>query len=96
MQNYVPRFSFEISEEQRMRADKLIGTYGLRKAIFSKILDDVLDLIEQRGGIAIGILMTPRIKPRYLLPSMTEVEEESKPKRQRKSKSKGEKDGESK
>ncbi len=79
--DYTPRFSFEITEEQRLRATKLIGTYGLRKAIFSKILDDVLDLIETNGGVAIGILMTPKIKPRDILPSMHEVEATVKPKK---------------
>jgi hypothetical protein len=68
--DYIPRFSFEISEEQKSRADKLIGQYGLRKAIFSNILDDVLDLIEEKGGIAIGVMMSAKIKPRKIIPAM--------------------------
>lgn len=73
--DYKPRFSFEISEEQKQRADRLITTYGLRKALFSVVLDDVLDLIEDYGGIAVGILMSGQAKPRDILPTLTSVKE---------------------
>lgn len=73
--DYKPRFSFEISEEQKQRADKLIVTYGLRKAIFGMILDEVLDLIEDYGGIAIGVMMSKKVKPREIIPSMKRAKE---------------------
>jgi len=72
--DYKPRFSFEISHEQKSRADRLITTYGLRKAMFGRILDDVLDLIEEFGGLAIGIIMSDNAKPRDIIPSMQQVE----------------------
>ena len=72
---YKPRFSFEISWEQKARADRLISTYGLRKAMFGNILDDVLDMIEEFGGMAIGIIMSDGVKPRDVIPSMKKVEE---------------------
>jgi hypothetical protein len=70
---YKPRFSFEITEEQMLRANKFLAQYGLRKAIFGKVLDEVLDLIETHGGIAIGIMMTERIKIKDILPTMKDV-----------------------
>ncbi len=73
--DYKPRFSFEISEEQKLRADKLLTTYGIRKAIFSKVLDDILDLVESYGGMAIGILMSDKCKPHDILPTMKEAED---------------------
>ena len=73
--DYKPRFVFEITEEQKQRADKLLTTYGLRKAIFGAVLDDVLDLIEDYGGVAIGVLMSGSVKPRDILPRMKETEE---------------------
>lgn len=73
--DYKPRFSFEISEEQKQRADRLIATYGLRKAIFGLILDEVLDLIEDYGGIAIGVMMSKKVKPREIIPSMKRAKE---------------------
>ncbi len=72
-EDYKPRFSFEISDEQKQRADKLITTYGLRKAIFGKLLDETLDLIEEHGGMAIGVLMSPTVKAREIIPAMKEV-----------------------
>lgn len=73
-EDYRPRFSFEISEEQKVRADDLLGSYGLRKALFSIVLDDVLDLIEAYGAIAIGAIMSKQIKPRESLPSLKTAE----------------------
>ena len=70
---YRPRFTFEISEEQRLRADKCFPTYGLRKAIFSRILDDVCEIIETHGGLAIGIMMSGRVKLSEIIPTMSEV-----------------------
>lgn len=70
---YKPRFSFEITEEQMLRANNLLATYGLRKAIFGKILDDVLDIIETHGGMAIGIMMSEKVKPREIISTMREV-----------------------
>ena len=74
-EDYKPRFQFEITEEQKMRADRVIVAYGLRKAIFGPILDDVLDLIEEFGGVAIGVMMSGKTKPRDILPSMKRAEE---------------------
>lgn len=71
--DYKPRFSFEISEEQQHRAGVLLAQYGMRKAIFGYILDDVLDLIEERGPLAIGIMMSGHLKPREILPIMKGV-----------------------
>ena len=73
--DYKPRFVFEITEAQKQRADQLLTTYGLRKAIFGAVLDDVLDLIEEFGGVAIGVLMSGTVKPRDILPRMKETEE---------------------
>ena len=77
-EEYKPRFSFEISEEQRDRADTLLSQYGLRKAIFSPVLDDVLDLIEEYGGIVVGVMMSGKVKPRDIIPSMKKAEEAGK------------------
>lgn len=55
------RFLFEVTEEQSIRANRVLSQYGLRKAIFGKILDDVLDIIETDAGMAIGLLMSERV-----------------------------------
>lgn len=70
---YKPRFSFEITEVQKERADNLISVYGIRRSLFGIILDDVLDLIEKNGTIAIGIILDRAARPREILPSLSKV-----------------------
>ena len=72
--DYKPRFSFVITYDQKERADRLLENYGMRKALFTKILDDVLDLVQDHGGIAIGIIMSGTLKPREILPSLKQAE----------------------
>jgi hypothetical protein len=74
-EDYKPRFTFEITLEQKQRADHLITQYGLRKAIFGPILDEVLDMIEQYGGVAIGALMSGQVRPRDIIPAMKRAED---------------------
>jgi len=69
---YKPRFSFEISEEQMIRANRLLAQYGLRKAIFGKILDDVLDAIEVDAGMTTGLLMSEKIVMKGITTALTE------------------------
>lgn len=73
VEDYKPRFLFEITEDQKNRADRLISQYGLRKAIFQPILDDVLDMIEEHGGVVIGVLMSKAVKPREIIRSMKQA-----------------------
>jgi hypothetical protein len=73
-EEYKPRFSFEISEEQKFKADSLINVHGIRRALFSIILDDVLDLIDTHGNAVVGIILDGQAKPRDILPSMAKVE----------------------
>lgn len=73
-EDYKPRFTFEITEEQKRRSDKFLSAYGLRKAVFGPVLDDLLDLIEEHGPMAIGVLMSGKVRPRDILPSMKLVD----------------------
>lgn len=75
---YKPRFSFEISEEQKQRADRLISTYGIRKSVFSVILDDLLNMIEEHGNLVIGVLLDGAAKPREIMPSLAKAERKAK------------------
>ena len=77
-EDYRPKLSFEITDKQKQRLDKLLTTYGIRKAILSVVLDDILDLVEEHGGVAIGILMSKQVRPRDILPQMQEAERKGK------------------
>ena len=72
--DYIPRFSFEISMEQKDRAASLIPQYGMRKAVFGRILDEVLDMVEQHGALVLGIIATNETKPREIIPSLNKAE----------------------
>ena len=77
-EDYRPRFSFDITEEQQLRANKLIATHGMRKALFQPILDDVLDLIQEHGQIVAGIIMDGRVRPRDVVPLLKKAESRAK------------------
>lgn len=73
-EDYKPRFSFEISEDQQRRSNKLLATHGIRRAVFSVILDDLLNLIETHGQIIVGVILDKGTKPREIVPSMAQAE----------------------
>lgn len=72
-----PRFSFEITPEQQERANRLLDLHGARRAIFSILLDEVLDLIEEHGQIIIGILLqaAKSNRTREIIPSLRKASE---------------------
>ena len=78
LEEYKPRFSFEVTEDQKARADRLISVYGIRKSIFSIILDDLLDLIDQHGNLIIGVILDGAAKPREIMPSLAKAERKAK------------------
>lgn len=67
---YRPRLSIEITEEQFFRKQKLIPYYGLQKVLFSVLLDEILDVIEQNGLEFIGPIMNKQINLKEILPSL--------------------------
>jgi hypothetical protein len=67
---YKPRFIFEMTEDEKLRSDKYLGQFGIRKAIFQPILDDVLDMIEKHGDKFIGVLVSGLVKPREVIQSL--------------------------
>ena len=71
--NYIARFAFEITDEQKEKADNLIGVYGIRKALFGIILDDILNLIETNGNIVIGAILDGAVKSHEVLPSIAKA-----------------------
>ena len=75
---YKPRFSFEISEELKQRADRALSTYGLRKSVFEIVLEDVVNLIEEHGQVIIGVILGESVKPREILPTLAEAERKGK------------------
>lgn len=73
-EDYKPKFSFEISEELKTRANNLLSTYGLRKSVMTPILEDLLDLIEKYGQVVVGVILDGKAKPREVIPIMKKAE----------------------
>ena len=71
---YKPRLSIEITDEQQQRINKLFGTYGIKRAVISILLDDLLDLIELHGQVVIGIILEGAAKPHKILPTLRSEE----------------------
>jgi hypothetical protein len=69
-----PRFSFDITEEQQARAFKLLNLHGMRRAIMSLLLDEVLDLIEEHGHVIVGILIERAARVRDIIPALKEAQ----------------------
>lgn len=77
--SYTPRFSFEITEEQKDRINKTaLSQYGLRKAIFNIILEDVLNMLETHGPGTLGVLLSGAAKPREIVPTLNSAHEAGK------------------
>lgn len=77
-QLYVPRISFEISEELKARTDKYLSTHGIRKAIMTPILEDLLDMIEEHGQIVVGVILDASVRPRDIIKTMQKAERKAK------------------
>ncbi len=54
---YRPRLSIEITEEQYNKMNKVIP-WGVRSRLFSVIIDDLVDVIEMYGEMAIAAIIT--------------------------------------
>jgi len=76
-EGYIPRFSFEISEDLKERANKLLTTHGLRKALMTPILEDLLNMIEEHGNIVVGIILDGSAKPREIVKSMAKADQKA-------------------
>ena len=72
--DYRPRFSFDITQEQQERAFRLLNLHGMRRAIMSLLLDEVLDLIEEHGHVIVGILIERAARPRDIIPGLQEAQ----------------------
>jgi len=74
MSDTKPRFSFEISEEQSKRAFKIFSEYGQRKAIMGRLLDEVMDMVDEHGYMVFGFILDSGTEVRKIVPSLAKAE----------------------
>lgn len=71
--DYKPRLSIDITQEQYDRLQTLVP-WGLRRQLFSFIIDDLLNLIETQGEAVIAVVLTRSLKPREVIKLMKDAE----------------------
>jgi hypothetical protein len=74
MPEYRPRILFEITEEQQALADKYLNTHGIRRAVMSALLQELLDMIDEHGYMVVGILLDKNVRVRDIVPSLSKAE----------------------
>ncbi len=67
--NYRPRLSIEISEEQQQALQSRLH-HGEGKAVFTAIIDDLVNLIDEHGNLVVALIAGRKVKPREIIPSM--------------------------
>lgn len=59
-ESYKHRLSVEITEKQYFALQKHLE-YGLRRQLFSIIIDDLIALLERGGALSFGAILTGKI-----------------------------------
>lgn len=62
MSDYRPRLSIDLTEEQRRELDRILYHHGFRRAVFSIIIDDLIDAVNKHGPKIISALLSRAIK----------------------------------
>ena len=57
---YTPRLSVEITDEQYDKLKRLIP-WGVKNTLFSIIIDEVIELIEEHGTVVIAGLLNKKL-----------------------------------
>lgn len=78
-EKYIPRIAFEITEEQKQNLDRLLP-WGLLRGLFSVIVDDVIELLDEHGTIVIAAIINKQLSIKDLK-SIKEVLPKEKKKR---------------
>jgi len=76
---YRPRLSIEITEEQRLKLNKLIP-WGVGRELFSAIIEDLIEVLEEHGEIIIAAMLSRKLKVQNL-PTVSKILEDKKKKR---------------
>ena len=60
---YRPRLSVELTPEQYQKLSNLMP-WGIQRHIFAAIVDDLIDLVESQGEMALAAILAKSISPR--------------------------------
>jgi len=68
-----PRLTVELTEEQYNRLQALIP-WGIQRPFFSLIVDDVIEVLEKKGEVALALVLDRYIKPREVVRLLHDIE----------------------
>jgi len=60
--DYRPRLSIDLTEHQRKELDRILYTHGFRRAVFSVIIDDLIESVNRHGPDILSGLLARAIK----------------------------------
>lgn len=72
---YRPRLAIEVTQEQRQAIQRLFP-YGTQRAFFSKIIDELIKVVEIGGNRAIVAILTEAISFKTISPTLGRIIEE--------------------
>jgi len=78
-EDYRPRLSIEISEEQQSSLQRLIP-WGLKNQVFSTIIDQLIPLLELKGSEVLALILTNDLTVSHLLKEKLKDGKHRKPK----------------
>ena len=78
-EEYRPRLSIEISEEQQSSLQRLIP-WGLKNQVFSTIIDQLVPLLERKGSEVLALILTNDLTVEHLLKEKLKDGKHTKPK----------------
>lgn len=59
---YRPRLSIDLTDEQREALDRILSVHGLQRAVFSVLVDDLIESVDKHGYDVISGLLSRAIK----------------------------------
>lgn len=69
-QDYKPKLSVELTPEQHQSLQAIDIPHGWIRAVFSVVVDDIIELNAVHGPQSLALIIAGRVKPSEVLPSM--------------------------
>ena len=73
-ESYQPRIAIDVTPLQLSKMQELLR-WGTRNALLSAIIDDVIEMLEEHGSLAVALILDKQIKPRECVRTLKEMED---------------------
>jgi predicted CopG family antitoxin len=71
MSEWRPRLSIEITKDQYLKLQNLVP-WGVKGALFSELVDGVIELLEKEGEVVIAAILSKQLKAKDILEAKDE------------------------